>query len=231
MKAMWMVCLVLPSLSMAATWQSFVESGWKVEKAVDGDLNADGRADKVLVLQQQDPKKWRANAGLGTDKLDLNPRRLLVLLQDGQGWKQAARNDRILPSANSLETPCLADPLENGGIGIKKGVLGITLNYWLSCGSYGTSNKTYRFRHEQGRWPLIGLEDKQFSRSTHDEDNRSYNFVTGKAIVGTLRNSDIGSDDNRETAKEHSENVRNPRLDLNMRDFNQRFDAWQQSQQ
>ncbi|MDO5687068.1 MAG: hypothetical protein Q4G42_06785 [Neisseria sp.] len=151
-----------------------------------GDLNRDGVNDAVLVSVGNDPKRIIANQGLGEDQLNTNPRRLTILFGEPGGYRQVAADNDLIPSEHSLETPCLADPLgENGEIAITRGILKVSLHYWLSCGSYGVTNSTYTFRHEAvpagtNRFRLIGFDSDSFSRNIGNTESTSINFLTGK---------------------------------------------------
>ena len=73
MKSTLIALALIPTLAHA-------EAAWKTVQQISGDLNGDGRADKVIIEQQQDPRKIIKNENLGAPKLNLNPRRLTVLL-------------------------------------------------------------------------------------------------------------------------------------------------------
>ena len=101
------------------------------------------------MIEDTDPENFQKNEGLGTDKLNLNPRTLLVLFKDKNGeYRLGAKNDKgFIEPENSEMNPCLADPLlTEGEINITKGLLKINFNYWLSCGSYYVNNSVYTFR-------------------------------------------------------------------------------------
>lgn len=163
-------------------FSAWVPAGWMLLQEVQGDLNRDGKPDAVLVLQQQDPANIKPNDGLGMPELDLNPRRLLVLLATASGYQQVLATDQFLPSYSSELTPCLADPFEEGGgVGISnRGLLTVNLTYWLSCGSYNVSSYQFKFRHEDGRFRLIGLDGDTFSRSSGEASQVSTNYLTGQ---------------------------------------------------
>ena len=72
------------------------------------------------------------------------------------------------------------DPLEDGGVSLARGVLLVSLHYWVSCGSYGVTNRAYKFRKEGTRYRLIGLDISSYSRSTGLGDDTSINFLTGR---------------------------------------------------
>ena len=214
-----------------ATWAApvspdFVPQGWKLEQQVDGDLNGDGRADKVLVLQQQDAANWQDNKGLGTPRLNLNPRTLLVLWNTPQGYKEAVRNTTLLPSENSADTPCLADPLDEGGISIRKQVLLVDLHYWLSCGSYSVNHMRYTFRYQQGVWPLIGLDVDSSARNSEDTERSSYNFATGKALYTGVKTQTTASGDSKMVRLSKPSRISNPRVDLRQSDVEAKLGQW-----
>ena len=227
MKAWWMLLAVLPVGAVAApVVQDFVPQGWKLERQADGDLNGDGRADKVLVLQQQDAAHWQDNPGLGAPRLNLNPRTLLVLWNTPQGYREAVRNTTLLPSENSEDTPCLADPLDDGGISIRKQVLVVDLHYWLSCGSYSVNHMQYKFRHQQGAWPLIGLDVNSSARNMDDTEQSSYNFATGKALYTGVKTQTTASGDSKVVRLSKPSRISNPRVDLRQSGVEAKLGQW-----
>ncbi len=155
-------------------------AGWKLVSSVAGDLTGDGKADLVQVIQRTDPKLVIRNEGMGTDELDTNPRRLLIFARVGAGFGQIAAVDDFIPPAGDAETPCLVDPLDEGGIVIARGVLSVDLRYWVSCGSYGVTGTTFKFRHQAGRFRLIGFDRMEFLRSSGQGEKVSVNFLTNR---------------------------------------------------
>ena len=165
----------------AASVKAWVPAGWKLIQDASGDLDGDGLDDAVLVLERTDPANIVANeGGLGTSELNLNPRRLLVLFQGPSGWRKGLQTDRFLPTEHDADSPCLADPLDEGGVTIQRGVLVIDLHYWLSCGSWAATHRSFRFRLEQGRFRLIGQDTQSFVRNTGEESASSINYLTGR---------------------------------------------------
>ena len=227
MKAWWMLLAVLPVGAVAApAVQDFVPQGWKLAQQADGDLNGDGRADKVLVLQQQNAANWRDNEALGVPRLNLNPRTLLVLWNTPQGYREAVRNTTLLPSENSVDTPCLADPLGDGGISIRKQVLVVDMHYWLSCGSYSVNHMRYKFRHQQGAWPLIGLDVEHSARNSENSEQSSYNFVTGKALHTAVKTQTTASGGSKTVGVSKPSRISNPRFDLRQSDVEAKLGQW-----
>jgi hypothetical protein len=165
-----------------------VPEGWKLLQQQHGDLNADGRDDAVLVLEKDDPANRQSHAGLGADNLNLNPRRLLILFQAEGNYQVVLSADRFLPSENDEKSPCLADPLADGELEIVRNTLRIRLNYWLSCGGWGTSSDTYIFRFQEARFRLIGRDHRAYMRNSGEASEYSVNYLTGAVKVTTCLN-------------------------------------------
>lgn len=181
-----LLCTLLSSPICAADITSpklaaYSPDGWKIILAVEGDLTNDKKPEMVIVVEDQDPKNIFDNDQLGNQKLNTNPRRLIILTPKNASYRQIQSRDGFLPSENDAESSCLADPLmEEGGIEIKKGVLVVTLNYWLSCGSYGVTTDIYRFRQQGNRFRLIGKDSKSYSRASGEGEQVSINYLTGR---------------------------------------------------
>ena len=172
MKPTLLALALLPSLALAAP-------AWKTIQQASGDLNGDGRADKVIIEQQQNPRKIIKNENLGTKRLNLNPRRLTVLLARANGYQPAVRAT-WLPSEHSRDTPCLEDPLGNNSLVIKNQTLTLNLGYWLSCGSYGVSHNAYKYRLQHGAFILIGADSSSYMRNGGYGTAISINFPARK---------------------------------------------------
>ena len=164
----------------------WVPNGWKLKSHHTGDMNRDGIDDVVLVTEETDPANFKKNPEpLGPETLNLNPRRLIILLSSPNGLKEVLSRDNLLPSQNEENMACLADPLENGGLSIVRGSLVIELGTWLSCGSYGVAHETFTFRLQGTRFHLIGYDRSESSRSTGERSEFSTNYLTGKKRITT----------------------------------------------
>jgi hypothetical protein len=162
-------------------WEAHTPKGWRVILDTSGGLTGDKKPEAVIVIEEQDKSKLINNERLGNQTLNTNPRRLIILTPTAQGHRQIQSVAGFLPAEGDVESSCLADPLmENGGIEIKKGVLIVTLNYWLSCGSYGVTTNIYRFRQQGNRFRLIGKDTKSYSRASGEGEEVSINYLTGR---------------------------------------------------
>ncbi|MES2445605.1 MAG: hypothetical protein V4546_00405 [Bacteroidota bacterium] len=166
----------------AAKIEDFIPTDWKLIVEEKGDLNKDGLQDVALIIEENNPKNLIANQFLGSPTLNINPRTLLVIFKQTNGsYRLVAKNNGFIPSQNDEENTCLADPIsETGGVAIKKGVLIISFQYWLSCGSYGVNNNSYTFRYQNKKFELIGADENYFSRASGEETKTSYNLSTNR---------------------------------------------------
>ncbi|MDO5059116.1 MAG: hypothetical protein Q4D82_04130 [Neisseria sp.] len=139
-------------------------AAWRVEQTLNGDLNGDGIADRVTVERLSDTA----------------PRRLTVALSQEGRLKNVARTTDLLPPKTDAENNCLQDPLEDGEVAVRKGVLRVKLNYWFDCGTYSTYIKQYVFRWDGKGMRLIGEDEENFNRASGEKSSYSINYSTGK---------------------------------------------------
>ncbi len=176
----------LPDNPEFKQWRKNVPAGWKAIGLAQGKLNANSAGDAVLIIEQDSPALRIKNDGLGEPSLNLNPRRLIFLNKAQSGYRQVSIAEGFMPTEGSKTSPCLSDPLEAGGIDITKGVFSVKLQYWLSCGSYDVTTRTFKFRPENGKHRLIGIEVESFSRTGSGGGTQvSVNYLTGKKKTTT----------------------------------------------
>jgi hypothetical protein len=161
----------------------FLPAGWKIIDSAQGDLNKDSLPDQAFIIENTDRKNFVKNDGMGGDTLNVNPRILLVLFKEKttDNYRLVGQNNAFIPPPNDTLSPCLVDPLaETEGITIKNGVLGLHFQYWLSCGSWFTSNHDYLFRYQNKQFELIGFNSMEFHRASGEMSEYSINFSTKK---------------------------------------------------
>ena len=168
-------------LKLQKQWGQFAPNGWRVLQVATGSVLGPKSNDAVLVVEEQDLAKIVINAGMGQPLLNTNTRALLLLAKDDQTYRVKTRFNEFLPSGGDPENRCLADPLSEGkGVSIAKGVLSINLHYWYSCGSWYVTSNDYKFRAENGRLRLIGIESLSFHRASGMGSRTSVNYLTGR---------------------------------------------------
>ncbi|MDR2188876.1 MAG: hypothetical protein LBE62_12650 [Azonexus sp.] len=174
----------------SGAFAAWTPEGWKLIAITTGDLSQDDLEDVALILEQTNPANFIANDSLGVSTLNLNPRRLVVLLKTPEGYREVLSRDDLLPSENSQDAPCLDDPLlGQGGISIVGGKLLIELGEWLSCGSWSVTHETFTFRLENTRFRLIGYDYSTFHRASGEASEESINYLTGKRKTTTGLNT------------------------------------------
>ncbi len=179
--------------------QSDIPNGWQIEQQITGDLNKDKLKDVVLIVKENNPAKLIDNKdSLGADTLDTNRRGIMVFFRNkGKHSNKSKHSNKayrlieqnltgFIPSENSLETPCLLDPLAE--VEINKNVLKVSFSEFYSCGSYGVFDSDYIFRYQNKGFELIGFDTSSFSRATGEIETTSVNFSTKKKAHTTGEN-------------------------------------------
>lgn len=152
-----------------------VPAGWRVLDHATGDLNADGRDDLVMVLEDLDPQ----NIGRFSKTLDWvrnrNPRKISVFFGGLDGFEPFKEYANVVPHAAFFEDPFAADPYHD--VCIDKGVLSLNFLY-LWSGSGWAVDECHKFRLERGRFRLIGSETDEHSRVGLHRYFISTNYLT-----------------------------------------------------
>jgi hypothetical protein len=162
----------------------FVPKGWEIAGKACGDLDRDKAEDCALVIKANGSKFLNKNTGFGSDIFDTNPRVLLVLFKDKDGYKAVKQsNSFIIPP----DSPTMTEPFQT--VEIKSGVLELSFELFSSAGSWGMTRATYKFKFLNGEFVLIGADKTETMRNTGKMETRSYNFLTGKVKISTGKTS------------------------------------------
>lgn len=175
--------IFLPSAAFAAqSIDQFIPAGWEKIAQASGDLNKDGKIDIAFIVQNTDRKNIVKHDSPSGEMLNLNPRHLIILFNNGQDYRQVAINKNI-PRKNDPVSACLVDPLEDGDLDIAKGKLIINLVYWMSCGGWSKTTQSYQFRWQNQQLELIGFDTDEFNRASGEQTQQSFNFLTSKRKI------------------------------------------------
>jgi hypothetical protein len=167
--------------AQGASPDAFVPPGWRLENAVTGDLNGDGRPDAVLILRDNDPKKFIETGRESLPKFDTNPRILAVIFAgDKGGYSLALENHTFIARTDDSFQQDPLDPngIQEGEVAIRNGALRITLGYF--GGNMG--RMTYTFRFQNGRFEMIGYDRVDVTRNSGVMNDISINYSTGQMV-------------------------------------------------
>ncbi len=186
-----------PLLRHVLSVEAFIPQGWRLEFTKSGDLNGDGRPDAVLVVRDDDEKKFIDTGRASSPKFDTNPRILVVALADAAGGYDLVLENHTLIARTT--DPWQQDPLDPNGIqegeiAIKNGTLRITLGYF--AGDMG--HITYTFRYQHKRLEMIGYDRVNVTRSSGVMSDLSINYSTRRA---ERKVGHISNDENKVTVK------------------------------
>jgi hypothetical protein len=149
--------------------QAFVPAGWKVTAEVAGDLNGDGRADRVVHLVSRD-----SYYDPGSITPAPESQALLILLAERGGLRRAG-----------VATRLLQDLVPQWGLKltIRRGVLVVNQNFGMT----EVRDLTHRFRLDPatGRFLLIGPDQFDYHRPQElsDPTKVSENYLTGQRLT------------------------------------------------
>jgi hypothetical protein len=145
----------------------FIPQGWEIEKEVSGDLNNDGKADRVLQIAEVGDSGAR-------------PRSLLILKATTSGWETIATAPKLLLCSGCAGM--LGGPKgQHIRLTIENGVLIVN----QLAGSRSAIAMTHRLWIDRAsqKVVLIGEDLRPYDRANGNEIIDSRNFLTGKQIV------------------------------------------------
>lgn len=160
---------LLPQLAkQGQTVESFVPKGWTLLDQTSGDLNKDGLADIVGVIEPEAERQPGEEA----------PARILFVAFRGKepGYRLAIQTSKAIMRAD--EGGMLGDPYDDGSISVDRGSL--VLSFY--GGSSWRWRCVYRFRYQDRGWYLIGVTQEGFRVDSEATTMKDYNLLTGKMI-------------------------------------------------
>ncbi|MFW9617510.1 hypothetical protein [Aquabacterium sp.] len=186
-----LIAALLCTLSCLPAWadsdlrplNGWAPKGWRIIKQATGDLNGDGAKDAAVIFEEVNPANIKKNDRMGSEQLNTNPRKLVVLFGEQGLYRLAAESDDLVPPENVEYSPCLADPLNQ--LTISKGMLRLVLTEWLSCGGWSVTSTTYTYRFDGTGMRLIGQDESSFMRNSGEKSTTSTNYLTGKRKITT----------------------------------------------
>ena len=129
----------------------FVPKDWETVGKAPGDLNGDKLEDWALVIKANLSKFLNKNDGLGSETFDTNPRILVILFQDQDGYRIAKQSNTFIVAPDS---PTQLEPFQE--VRIKNGILELSFELFSSAGSWSMTSSSYRFKFVNGEFVLIG---------------------------------------------------------------------------
>lgn len=159
----------------------FAPPGWRVEQTATGDLNGDRLADLAVILKMTNPANILIKtSGLGQDRVDTNPRLLIVAFgKAGGGFVLAFANHTLIPR---LDDPVAADLIDDNALAIEGGRLKVTLTWFEEFGSWNHSAYSYAFRYHLGRFELAAYDSFTEARGSGLISGLSVNYVRRKVV-------------------------------------------------
>jgi len=152
--------------------QAFVPAGWKAANETAGDLNGDGRPDRVVHLVPRGTD-YDPNAVTAAPEAQAL---LILLAESGGGLRRAGMATRLLQT--------LA-PQWGLRLTVRRGVLIVNQNYGMT----EVQDVTHRFRLDPatGRFLLIGRDQFDYHRPQELSDpvKTSENYLTGERLITT----------------------------------------------
>ncbi|KMQ51940.1 hypothetical protein CHISP_1195 [Chitinispirillum alkaliphilum] len=166
-----------------------VPKNWEIIYTCKGDINNNSLEDLIIVAQSNDSSKIK---NCCMDKMEnTNDRVLGIFFKNRNGkYKKVVEARTLVPykMCNAEE------PLSSISIN-ENGVISIDLHFWMSAGSWSLGNRTYKYRYQNGKIVLIGIEDNIAKRNTGEIIKTRINFLTRKVIYeyGNFSSNEIDS--------------------------------------
>lgn len=144
-------------------------------KEVYGDLNKNGRSDKVVVETPRNKEHMLVREGDGYEYNFNRPVLKIYFLDENADFDLYQQYDNVLP--HPQDEAVIVDM--NVSI-TDKGVLKIDASNFAAMGSYDSSDHSYLYRFQNGDFYLIGEQHTEFARNTGEYTTVSINYSTSK---------------------------------------------------
>ena len=156
--------------------QDFVPRDWTICDQATGDLNADGRADLVFLLQGKSKALLLPNDISPDAPIDSNPYVLGVALGNPDGsFTLAMQNSTLIPRWTESLVSEYAQAVK-----VKQGALSVWLYQFTRSGNL---YQTFLFRKQHDRFVLIGHEREELDRVQQITDTWSLNYLTHSETI------------------------------------------------
>jgi hypothetical protein len=182
--------------SQGSTIESFVPQNWKKIAIAKGDLNNDGTEDAALVIQNTNPKNIIPNNfGPGPKTLNLNPRHLLILFNNKNGYSLKAANRIFIPTVNDTAETCMGDSFSIHDFSIQKGMLFVKFEDVNICAIFAMHETVFKFELYNDKFLLTGYDETGVHSASGEISRTSIDFLAGTKSEETGGNAFVKSDD------------------------------------
>lgn len=171
--------------------QQFIPQKWEILAQASGDLNTDGQADTVIMVQPKNHK--------------IMNRKLIILFKKNNSFQQIFTKNIPNWTYHSDPNECVEDAFDESSLSIKQQTLDLTFNVQPNCSNTYGLIYSYRFKWIENQFKLIGFDSFSLDKLTGKQDETSINFQTRKAKITENENIFI---ENQKPAKIHWKNLK-----------------------
>lgn len=162
--------------------EDFVPAHWRLEHVVGGQLDDTPGEDALLLLRMSRDSNILRDAGPGAQPFDTNPRMLVAVLADGDGYRRVMSDHALVPRPHD---PAFDDYLGDdpaSAIAIHPNrTFSVALHSWASAGTWTTRALKFTFRLEAGCARLIGYDHSDLHRASLESTATSVNYLSRRA--------------------------------------------------
>ncbi|HEX3044568.1 MAG TPA: hypothetical protein VHY08_07420, partial [Bacillota bacterium] len=154
--------------------KDFLPLGWEIIAQPSGDLNGDKILDYALVLEDNDPSRWKTDDEQAEEPYMYASRILAILFGGTRGGYSLAEqsNTFIMERCDPyMEEPFTGIEISN------EGDLQISFNLFYTAGSWYTTSGSYTFRYINKEFTLVSVKRFDYKRNTGESWDYSYDFL------------------------------------------------------